>query len=333
MEPLAEPRFPAVAGDEGFYESWYLKAGEPGGTRAVWIRYTVHKRPGHRPEGSVWFTLFDAGAGRPEAVKQTGAEGALGVGRDRFLEVDGLGTFTPDRAEGRAAGEGREASWQLAISNGESRLEHLPAWLYGSAFPRTKLLTVRPAALFSGSVEIGDTRIELEEWPGMIGHNWGTRHAERWVWLHGTDFAGRKPDTWIDLAFGQIRLGRWTTPWVLNGALSLDGRRHRLGGFIGSLRAGRVEAAAGSCRFRLSGRGVAVSGTVTAPVKDTVAWAYADPDGSQHHTLNCSISGLELEVAGLGPAPIVLETAAGAAYEYGSRDFAHGIPVEPFTDG
>jgi hypothetical protein len=23
---------------------------------------------------------------------------------------------------------------------------------------------------------------------GMVGHNWGGEHAERWIWLHGLDF-------------------------------------------------------------------------------------------------------------------------------------------------
>ena len=45
--------------------------GHPAGRLGVWIRYTVHKRPGKEPLGSLWFTLFDAEAERPYAVKAT----------------------------------------------------------------------------------------------------------------------------------------------------------------------------------------------------------------------------------------------------------------------
>lgn len=333
MEPLASPRFPALAPAAGGYESWYLKAGDPEAGRAVWIRYTVHKRPGQEPEGSVWFTRFDPAAGRPFAVKQTGTAGALTTGPDIFLGVGELGRFTPGRAEGRIAGAGRSAGWQLAIAGGEDLVEHLPARLYGAPLPRTKLLSVTPSTTFSGWFEIDGERVGLDGWTGMIGHNWGSQHAERWVWLHGIGFEGRRPDTWIDLAPGRVRIGPWTTPWVVNGVLSIDGVRHRLGGFRAALGSTRIEAAAGRCHLELPGRDLRLSGTIAAPLEDTVAWRYADPNGSEHHTLNCSIAKLTLTVTPRGGEPFELHTATGAAYEYGSRDTGHGVPLEPFGDG
>ena len=46
-------RFPEVAAKAGHYESFYVKACEPGGGRGVWIRHTVHKRPGAEPSASI----------------------------------------------------------------------------------------------------------------------------------------------------------------------------------------------------------------------------------------------------------------------------------------
>ena len=60
----------------------------------------------------------------------------------------------------------------------------------------------------------------------MVGHNWGTQHAERWIWLHGTGFEGAE-DAWLDAAIGRIKLGLVTTPWIANGTLFVDGQRHR----------------------------------------------------------------------------------------------------------
>ena len=30
--------------------------------------------------------------------------------------------------------------------------------------------------------------IEVDRWPGMVGHNWGAEHAERWTWIQANEF-------------------------------------------------------------------------------------------------------------------------------------------------
>ena len=57
-------RYPEVAAKAGHYESFYLKACRPDGGQGVWIRHTVHKRPGAEPNASIWFCLFDRSAAR-----------------------------------------------------------------------------------------------------------------------------------------------------------------------------------------------------------------------------------------------------------------------------
>src|SRR3712207_5858507 len=92
-----DARFPAVPREKGHYESWYLKASHPEEPVGVWIRYTVHKRPGHEPTGSLWFTLFDRGAGAPWATKVTlpgpsaGGGALIGVGESRLSEREATG--------------------------------------------------------------------------------------------------------------------------------------------------------------------------------------------------------------------------------------------------
>ena len=63
----SEARFPRLDRSAGHYESFYIKATCPGGGRAVWIRHTVHKRPGGELAGSIWFTWFDQRAPGPVA--------------------------------------------------------------------------------------------------------------------------------------------------------------------------------------------------------------------------------------------------------------------------
>jgi hypothetical protein len=166
----------------------------------------------------------------------------------------------------------------------------------------------------------------------MVGHNWGAEHAERWVWVQGSGFDGRSPDDYFDMAVGRIKVGGATTPWVGNAMLMLDGRAHRLGGF-GHIPSTQVSEEPTGASFELKGKGITLEGTVRAPAKDFVAWVYADPVGPEHNTLNCSISDLELRVSLDGRPAEILRVPGAAAYEFGTRDKGHGIPVQPYPDG
>ena len=173
--------------------------------------------------------------------------------------------------------------------------------------------------------------IDVDGWRGMAGHNWGAQHAERWIWLHGAGFEGRA-DAWIDVALGRIEIGPWTTPWVANGVLSLDGARHRLGG-LGATRRTEVSERPDGATFTLPGRDITVQGQVGADRKDFVGWVYADPDGSEHNTVNCSIANLVLTVSRPAEPPLTLQLASGAVYELGMREKDHGMAIQPFPDG
>jgi hypothetical protein len=83
----------------------------------------------------------------------------------------------------------------------------------------------------------------------------------------------------------------------------------------------------------MGGKGVKLRGRVSSEPRNFVAWIYADPKGPEHNTLNCSISDLELEVEGTGRDPKRIEVSGAAAYEFGTRDPDHGIPLQPYPDG
>lgn len=312
------------------YESFYLRAGHPDGGLGVWIRYTVHRRAGAAPTGSLWFTLFDAGAPAPVAAKLTMPDPETGAGD--WLRVAG-GRIGPGAATGQiAVPDGPQVDWELRF-DGAAPLAHLPrGWLYRTPVPRTKPVSLHPVARFDGTVTVAGRRIELAGWPGMVGHNWGSQHAERWIWLHGMGFAGAGADTWLDVVFARVILGKGLTPWLAGGALSLAGQRFRLGG-VTRHRAVAVTETPDSLRFALPGRGVTVSGTVTAQRERFVGWVYTDPSGSEHHVVNSSIADLEVSVARRGAAPETLRATGLAAYELGMRERDHGMVIQQFSDG
>jgi hypothetical protein len=302
---------------QGRYESHYLRAVDPARPRGVWIRHTTHQRPGEAPTGAVWCTVWDAEAGPPYAVKQS------------FPSP--VATGAPNAAwSGRAQAQGRSAAWELEPAGDAAGLRHLPAPMYRTPLPRTKPESPRPDAVFAGWIEAAGRRTEVAGWRGMVGHNWGAEHAERWVWLHGIAFE-EAPGAWLDVALGRVRVGPATSPWVANGALALDGRRHRLGG-IRRVRSTIVDARPGSLEAVLPGAGATVRVAVTAPLEQTVAFVYADPGGGEHHALNCSIAEVRLRVERPGRPPLELATAHGGAYELGLRETTHGVVVQPFPD-
>jgi hypothetical protein len=300
------------------YESFYLRAVSPEEPVGVWIRHTVEKPRGERPTGSVWCTVFDARRGRPFMHRLTGEE--LGVPAGGWIEVGGA-RMTPTSAEGRCGA----AEWSLRFASDEPELRHLSAeWLYRTPLPRTKLTSPAPAARFDGVLELrGRDAIELRGWPGMVGHNWGSEHAERWIWLHGVGFA-EQPAAWLDVALARLKVAGLTTPWMANGALSLDGSRHRIGGL--TPRGLDVAETVEGCELRLAGeRGLVVRAHIEVPEGAAAEWRYADPDGEDrpeiagaHDVVNCSVASLELAVKLPGRRePRTLRTAHGGAYELG----------------
>jgi hypothetical protein len=328
---VTEARFPSVGARGGHYESFYMRAVHPERPLGVWIRYTVHKRPGERPNGSLWFTLFDAEAGRPKASKVTLPPDEVRAGQGEYVAI-GDSHFGPGHMIGQAATDRCDASWDLTFTSDEEPFRHLPSdWMYRAAIPRTKPLSPHPLARWSGSVTVDGREIALDGWPGMVGHNWGAQHAERWIWTHGIAFDDR-PGAWLDGAFGRIKLGPLTTPWIANACISIDGERHRLGG-PGRARATEVRETPTGCHFVLPGKDVEVRGSVSAPAEHFVGWVYADPDGPEHNTVNCSIAAMKLTVKRAGRPPLQLATGHGGAYELGMRERDHGIPIEPFPDG
>ena len=137
-------------------------------------------------------TFFDEGGGAPRAAKQQfGAADRSSVPDGTYVRV-GDAEIGP----GRAPREGRAPTAPTRAGTALHRPPRRPAPSAGgvdvrATLPRTKLLSPHPGALFDGTFEIGGERIEIAGWPGMVGHNWGAEHAERWVWIHAAGLRRR----------------------------------------------------------------------------------------------------------------------------------------------
>ncbi len=290
------------------YDSCYFRAVHPTEPTGLWIRHTYHQDASGAVRGAHWITLFTP---RGVEARKASFPGRPSADADRFV------------------GEAEDARWDVRVRGLAETFEHLPArWMYRSPLPKTKPVSVYPLAEMDGTCAIAGREIRLAGWRGMVGHNWGSEHAHRWIWLHVAGFDGR-PNDWLDITLARLKIGGWITPWIPNGALSLDGRRHRLGGF---LRRAQVSEQVDRADISMAGSGVAISLAVQAPAPEAVVvWQYGDPGGCRHHVANCSIAGLRASVS-LGDRTAELASAHACAYELGMDSPPPGYAVQPYPD-
>jgi hypothetical protein len=300
------------------YESWFVSARDPGSPRALWIRHTRH-RPRQGPESAaLWCTVVDRDLGqRPAVIKQVVSafppEAAAGPGQFR----------------GQAAMGDRSARWDLAITGGQPPLRPLrPPVLYRAPLPRTKLEAIVPDGQVTGTLQVDGRAVSVSGWRGTAGHNWGSEHADSWVWLHAADF-GAAPEAWLELVLARIRVGPARSPWTAMGALSLDGERIALGG-LG--RRSRVDAGPGHLAADVHAAGTRVHLSVTLAEDDRVAVAYADPRGGTRTVTHAALAAVELIMHRPGHRKLTL-SSNHAAYEYGARQSAPGIVPQPLPAG
>jgi hypothetical protein len=302
----------------GGYESWFVSARDPASPRALWIRHTRH-RPRHGAESAaLWCTLVDRSRDqRPAVVKQV------------------FGAFPPDAAagplqlRGSAVMGNRTASWDLSITGGQAPLRPLrPAVLYRAPLPRTKLAASVPDGLVTGTLDLDGQPVGVSGWRGTVGHNWGSEHADSWVWLHAAGFASA-PDAWLELVLARIRVGRARSPWTAMGALSVGGERIPLGG-LG--RRPLVDVQPGRLTAGIPSPGTRLQLSVTTDEDDTVAVPYADPSGRSRAVSHAALATVELALRRRGGRELNLSTSRGA-YEHGTSQGISGIALESLPAG
>jgi hypothetical protein len=277
----------------------------------------------HRPRqgpksAALWCTLVDRGQGqRPVVVKQV------------FGAVPPDAVAGPRQFRGKAAMGQRNAYWDLAITGGQAPLRPLrPSVLYRAPLPRTKLEASVPDGLVTGTLDIDGHPVGVSGWRGTVGHNWGSEHADSWVWLHAADFPAA-PECWLELVLARIRVGRARSPWTAMGALGLGGVPIPLGG-LG--RRPRVDAQPGRLTAAIPSPAARLQLSVTTADEDAVAVPYADPSGGSRAVRHAAVATVELTLRRQGDRELILSSSRGA-YEYGTSQEMRGFVLEPLPEG
>lgn len=320
--------------EDGHVESWFLKANDPKGTRAIWLKWTVFARAEHKspPVAEAWAVVFERD--RHLATKtQVPLEAARFAKGTLDLEVDGC-ELSLGRARGEVASGGRRVAYDLAIGAERCKpIMHLPSpALYETPFPATKACTPVADARIDGVIRIGrgpggdeEAREEWDVagWRAMIGHNWGRGHAHLYAWSHVSTWDDVDDDLVFEGISARVRMGPMLSPMATAVFLRMGGEAYDLNGkeVLGANR-GLISLRRWEATAR--GRGLRVRVELAAETDDLVGLHYPNPHGAMTYCLNSKLARARLEIVMPGGRTITA-TSRAAALEIGTRDERHGV--------
>ena len=178
----------------------------------------------------------------------------------------------------------------------------------------------------TGSLEVDGTAVDLTGWTGMLGHNWGSEHAARWIWLRAAGWvraAGGSTPCSHGCGSGRSwRHGPDSASWRSRTAPVTQPRRTREPAHA----RGPVPRGTDGADVTLGGHGFVVRTTARVDRDRTVGWRYADPVGDQHEVVNCSVATATVQVGDRS------YPARAAVLELGGDRRAVDVPLQPFAD-
>lgn len=335
-----------AADGTGHVESYFLKANDPIRRRALWLKTTIYETArgvnGHASAiAEAWAIAFDGEQGRGHVA----VKASIPFGRARFnpdaldIEVDGV-ALRPEETSGAIESGGRSVSWDLSLLSRGNAIVHFPhPWMYEARFPSTKIVSPYPDLRASGSICVNGETWEVDDWPGLLGHNWAPRHTPLYAWGHcnlwereseresereGEREGGAlEPDLVFEGTSAKVALGPLLSPLSTLLCLRWRGVRYDLN-MPKDLLTNRGEISPRRWSFEGRNRHLALRGEFWATTDDFVGLHYENPAGPPTHCLNSKLAHARLEIEPRGRAPFVVHSR-GAALEIGTLDYDHGV--------
>lgn len=300
------------AGRGGHYESWFLRANDPSGMRAFWIRYTIfapRDRPGDAV-GELWAISFDRSTGAITPVKHELPIGACSFARDHLEVKIGDAHLDHRSLRGRASSHGHTIAWDLTYAGGGAPLLLLPERLYATKVPRAKVVVPRPLARFTGTIDVDGVALAITEWVGSQNHNWGSRHTDRYAWGQVAGFDER-PDAFLECSTARIKIGPLWTPPLSPVMLRLGDETLAWNGLV---RATRALGAYAPYQWHIetTGKAGTLEIRIEAEPTDFVALRYPNPPGGTKICLNSKLARCEVTLTRAREAPLRLHSSRAA---------------------
>ena len=327
MDPNAVRYDPRTPRDH--VESYFLKANDPTGARALWLKATILSRASE-PGGAVaegWAVAFDR---RKDERHHVGVKSTIPISRASFDRArlgvrwdepgDATSLHLEEGATRGSIARGKDRiAWDLRLAADGGPLELLPyEWMYTAPFPKSKTITPVADASFLGEVEVNGERWSLDGWRGMQGHNWGRGHADLYAWCHICSWDDEGEPLVFEAVSARVRTGPVLLPLltlVAVRARGVDYRFHRPADMA------RADARIDGLSYRVAvandlGK---VEAELTAEPADMVGLYYANPSGPLTYCLNSKLATARLSFEPAGRAKQT-HTSRAAALEIGTHE-------------
>jgi len=310
---------------KGHVESYFLKLNDGEGKRALWLKATILVHEGGAPRvAEAWAIAFDRD-GRHVAAKQVVplSQARFGAG-GLDIAVAGL-RITPGRVSGEVVSHDERIAFDLRFTMDAPPLVPFPSMrMYEARLPSSKLVSPHPNSRFEGTYTASGRTIEVHDWHGMQGHNWGTRHAELYAWSHCNEWDGHD-DLVLEGVTARVKVGPVLAPPLTLVCLRHRGVRYDFNTPLALLRArGTIELR----RWTFSAKSAlaTVTGELWADTRDFVGLSYENPDGAITYCLNSKIARGRIRLSVRGKPDVEALTRA-AALEIGTKDPEHGVAM------
>lgn len=188
LKPECRSRWPRSPSP--FYEVWFCKFhfSSAFGTVSVWLRLTVTDFGGAAKDADagkaeVWAMVVKGAAGKEKIAAKESYPAARMESDSSKIQL-GDCVLTEKEFHGFAGG----VRWNLSFRPSSWSIRHMPEWLGKLRLAKSNVTTPEPDLRVSGTLTLDGENFEFQDAHGSLGHIWGTRHANRWAWGHGSDF-------------------------------------------------------------------------------------------------------------------------------------------------
>lgn len=280
-------------------ESYFLKCNDAETGQALWLKFTILAGLGMTPRFHSWAVLFSPSGKRVRVYKEGFDLNSTSLAIDQAEIRFGSNSLSPIRCTGSLQGPDGTIRWDLAIESRSEALFPYPwKWMYTAPLPSFKTVSPSPDALCTGVVEFGDERWELRQVAGLIGHNWGKKHAVRYAWAHSNlSFAGE--NGYFEGFSAKIKVGPVVTPFISLAILQVGDRRYEFNN-PGTLLGRGVTVDDFCWKFAVNRGTMSLRGDIRARPEAAASLAYPNPDGSCATCINSKTADAQLWLAGEG---------------------------------
>ncbi len=210
----------------GLYEVYSLALKHPEVGHGLWIRFMLlaSNEPEVKSTAEAWVMFFHAQDETRHmvlrrAIPLVDAE----IARDQFHFRVGPCWIGSHESRGEIETEMGRMEWDLRYFSDAPAFKYFPHdWMYRWPWPRTKRLVAQPEAEFHGIFQINGEVFRCQHAEGFQEHIWGTRPAQRWVWIYCPGFE-KSPESEVRAYSTENRLAGIDLPRALLLRLSYRG--------------------------------------------------------------------------------------------------------------